>query len=69
MGNEHPNTLTANLINRVGESDAFISGSTPESEGQKVDFGHKMGILFLLLFFISKFCYFLDCRLNLVLIY
>ncbi|KAK7828359.1 large proline-rich protein bag6 [Quercus suber] len=37
VGNEHSNTLTANLINRVGESDAFISGSTPESEGQKHD--------------------------------
>lgn len=37
VANEHPNTLTANLINRVGESDAFISGSTPESEGQKHD--------------------------------
>ncbi|KAL0016866.1 hypothetical protein SO802_003935 [Lithocarpus litseifolius] len=37
VGNEHPNTSTANLIDRVGESDAFISGSTPESEGQKHD--------------------------------
>ncbi|KAF3957075.1 hypothetical protein CMV_017871 [Castanea mollissima] len=37
VGNEHPNSSTANLINRVGESDAFISGSTPESEGQKHD--------------------------------
>jgi hypothetical protein len=49
VGNEQPNTSTVNLVNRVRESDASISGSIPESEGQKVDLVHYMGVLFLLL--------------------
>ncbi|GMY28139.1 large proline-rich protein bag6-B-like isoform X1 [Fagus crenata] len=37
VGNEQPNTSTVNLVNRVRESDASVSGSIPESEGQKLD--------------------------------